>query len=297
MLLRVAHPRFLPITEPVQVDESSSELQVELPLGSTLTVRAVDPTGRPIPRVQIRAHWVGGWAPAPSAPAHSFLYYRDGTTDEDGECVLHGMTRGTYEVRAQHPAFNLAEFLSDQRELLVLELEPRTDLPVRIRLNADVAPILGVEDWYVTVSKSFGPGWGAGMPRQLKTDSSGAALLRQVSSGGYRAFIASPRRAWQEHRRVELTGEPWDYIGPEVALKLEPEPGLSGGLELRGDAYTSEFAKVNGIWTAAARPGRATLRGDGGARSLSIQGSGGVQWVRLSTLDPEAPAEGGGDGE
>jgi len=300
VLVRAEDPRFLPITLPYYASEENPEVLLELPAGLALAVRVVDPAGRPVPEAHIRAHWSGGWAPEPSAPGHSFLYFREGTTDERGECVLRGMGGGQYELRVRHPAFNEAEIASGERDLVV-ELEPRTDVPVRIRLVPELERIFGLEHWSIAVHRHYGSGprSGGGMPRQQTTDRRGIAVLRQLAAGSYVLSVASPERRWVEHCGVvELTGDPWDYLGPDVVVKLEPEPSITESFLLSGEGYTAIFTKVDGVWTAAARSGPARLKGGGTTRLLRIEGTGGVRWVRLSGLEVEGPRGGGSeDGE
>jgi hypothetical protein len=153
---------------PSSVQPSSREVTVQLSSPASVLVNVVDAAGQPVSEAQV---WIAGldvWPP------------REQRTGRDGTVVWEGLSRGTYDLRAQLAAGVVGINLTlerGERRSLTLQLVPGRSVEVEVRESGGGAPIAGAE--VVLVEEGLGP-----FPLRGRSDAQGRVLLGPLPPGG-----------------------------------------------------------------------------------------------------------------
>lgn len=161
---------------PSSVQPSSREVSVQLSTPASVLVNVVDAAGRPAAAARV---WLAGldvWPP------------REQRSAPDGTVVWEGLSRGTYDLRAELDSGVASANLTlerGERRALTLQLVPGRSVEVVVRDSGNGAAIAGAE--VVLVEDGLGP-----FPLRGRSDERGSVTLGPLPPGGATVNARAP---------------------------------------------------------------------------------------------------------
>ncbi len=222
---------------PSTVQPSSREVRVQLSTPASVLVSVVDAAGQPVSDARV---WLAGldvWPP------------REQRSARDGTVVWDGLSRGTYDLRAEQAsgvATTNVTLERGERRSLTLQLAPGRSVEVLVRDGGDGAPVADAE--VVLVEDGLGP-----FPLRGRSDPQGRVRLGPLPPGG--ATVSARARGYMPESAVPVASQ---AVSVELALTrggsisgrvldVAGQPVAGASLEILGsDLRGQPIARVAG---------------------------------------------------
>ena len=268
--LKAAYPGYL------VAEERPPTVELSLIPGGRREGRLIDPSGRPIPRVQVRLVTVG----PPNGEAATIPLPMETETDEEGRFTLQGVAPFVeYRLEARRWGFEASAWLVEplepgvKEEPLELVLEP-SRRAYGLVLTEDDVPLPGAQVEFFSAIRGAGSGQDfsasrkqSARPWRATTDEGGRFVILEPPAGtfylaarapGYPELLVPGLEIPEEERSVDL-GTVWLVPGVELSGHVTDRDGqpLAGAkIDLRkADGGPVVMTRPGSVWFSSTTSG------------------------------------------